>query len=293
MWAVLYVALILLLPANTTALRDYNFSIIEYRVISLVVALPTLAVWLAAFIGYSQLRGYARSIRKTPEGIYYDQLAEGCTWLAWSLPVGTVAVTILNALSDKYHSLHAGSIILSNYIILLFPLVAFSVIAAASRGLLGTVRVKLTLISARMLVIGFLLLGVLYCFFTFRLFDLSSLGSSDNPYFLPIWLMVITVTVPYLYAWFMGILAAFELTLFRNHVRGVLYKRPLGLLVGGLLAVILSSVALQYIASVEPRAGHLVLNYRLILILLFRIVGGVGFILIALGVNRLRKIEEV
>lgn len=291
--AIFYVALIFLLPANNATRHTYNFSAIEYHVVSFIVALPVLAVWLAAFIGYAQLRAYAASIRKTPEGIYFDQLAEGVTWLAWSLPVSVIVPYVLNAIANSHPGFHASARIISDYIVLILPLIAFSVIAAASRGLLATVKIKLTLVNARLIIIGFLLLGVLYCFFTFRHFDLTSLGSSQNPYFLPVWLMVLTITIPYLYAWFLGILAAFELTLFRRHVRGVLYRQPLGLVVGGLLTVILSSVALQYIAGVAPGVGHLLLNFRLMFIMLFRVIGGGGFVLIALGANRLRKIEEV
>jgi hypothetical protein len=291
--AVSYVLLILLLPASAATMREYNLAAFEYRVILLALALPSLLIWLAAFIGYAKLRLYARSIRKTPEGIYFDQLAEGCTWLAWSLPVSTIIPTILNTIANAHPGFHATSIILSNYVSLILPLIGFSVIASASRGLLSNVRAKLSLADARLIIIGFLILGVLYCFLTFSHFNLNSLGSTDNPYFLPAWLMVITVIVPYLYAWFMGILAAYELTLFSKHVRGVLYRQALGFVVGGLLAVILSSVALQYINSVEPRVGHLVFSYKLVLVLIFRIIGGGGFILLALGANRLQKIEEV
>jgi hypothetical protein len=293
LFAVLYVALIFLLPPNTITERIYHLTGFEYRVVMFAIALPSLLVWLAAFIGYSRLRLYARSIRKTPEGIYFDQLAEGCTWLAWSLPVSTIVPTVLNVIANKHPGFHSSAIIISNYISLILPLIGFSVIANASRGLLGTTKTRLSLANARAIIISFLILGVLYCFLTFSHFDLTSLGSSDNPYFLPAWLMVITVVVPYLYAWFMGILAAYEITLFSKNVQGVLYRRALGFVAGGLLAVILSSVALQYINGVEPRVGHLVLNYKIVLVSLFRIIGGGGFLMLAIGANRLKKIEEV
>lgn len=291
--AAFYVLLSLVLPASEATRQASNMTAFEYHVVALLVAFPTLMVWLAAFAGYGQLRSYAGSIRKTPEGIYFDQLAGGVTWLAWSLPVSVIVPMVFNAIADEGHSFHAGSVIISNYLTLILPLIAFSVIAGASRGLLATVKVKLTLINARLIIAAFLLLGVLYCFATFRHFDLTSLGTTNNPYFLPLWLMVMTVTVPYLYAWFMGILAAFEITLFRRHVRGVLYKRPLGLLVGGLLLVILSSVAQQYASSVEPQLSSLALDYRLVFTLLFRLISGAGFILIVMGAYRLQKIEEV
>ena len=291
--ALIYTVLIFILTASAATRQEYHLSALEYHVISFAVAIPTLLVWLAAFIGYAKVREYAWSVRKTPEGIYFDELAGGVTWLAWSLPVGTIIPTVLNAIANNHPAFHNASIILSNYLNLILALIAFSVIAGASRGLLGSVKMKLSLSSARFLIMGFLLLGVLYCFFTFRRLDLSSLGSADNPYFLPVWLMVISVIVPYLYAWFMGLLASFELTIFSRQVRGVLYRQPLAMLVGGLLTVIFSLVALQYIASVEPRVGHLVFNYKLALTLLFRLIGGGGFVLLALGANRLRKIEEV
>lgn len=291
--AIFYTALIFVLPVSPATTASYHLSELEYRVVEFAVALPTLAVWLAAFVSYASLRGYARYIRKTPEGIYYDQLAEGLTWLAWSLPVSTITRAVLNAIAVNHPAFHAGSVIIGDYISLILPLIAFSVIANASRGLLGTVKIKPALLNSKAIVAGFMALGVFYCILTFRHFDLSSLGSTQNPYFLPIWLMVLTVTVPYLYAWFMGVLAAFEITLYRRHVAGVLYKQPLGLLVGGLLIVILSSMAVQYMFSISPPSDHLVLNVQLVFSMIFRVIRGVGFVLIILGARRLQKIEEV
>lgn len=293
MLAVFYTILIFILPPSEATKQAYSLSTLEYRIVSFAIALPSLFVWLPAFVGYAKLREYAAAVRKTPEGIYFDQLAESCTWLAWSLPVSTIIPAILNAISYSHPGFHASSIIISNYVSLIFPLIGFSVMASASRGLLSNSKAKLSLANARMIILGFLLIGVLYCFSTFSHFDLTSIGSTNNPYYLPAWLMVVTITVPYLYAWFMGFLSVYELTLFSKNVQGVLYRQALALLVGGLFAVILSSVAIQYISSAEPRVGHLVLNYKFVLVSLFRIIGGGGFVLLAVGANKLKKIEEV
>lgn len=289
----LYVLLLFVLPANTATMHEYDLSSFEYRIIAFAVALPSLVSWFAGFIGYAKLREYAMAIRKTPEGIWYDRLAEGCTWLAWSLPVATIIPFLLNAVADDHAGFHATSIIISNYIALLLPLFGFSIIATASQNLLSNIRVKLSLYSARLIIAGFLMIGVLYCYLVFKHLNLGSLSTSDNPYFLPAWLLVTTIIMPYLYAWFMGLLGAYELTLYRKHVHGVLYKQALGLVVGGLIAVILSFVALQYVGSIEPRIGHLMFNNKLLFISIFRIVGGTGFVLIAIGATRLKKIEEV
>jgi hypothetical protein len=151
----------------------------------------------------------------------------------------------------------------------------------------------MSLVNARLIIVGFLAFGVLYCYLIFSHLNLGSLSSTANPYHLPAWLVVLTVIVPYLYAWFMGVLGSYELIIYRRHVRGVLYKQAIGLLVGGLITVVFSSVALQYVGSVQPRVGHLLLNDRLVFIILFRIIGGIGFVLLALGASKLKRIEEV
>jgi hypothetical protein len=291
--AVVYVLLLFLLPASSATMREYHLTALEYRVAAFAVAIPSLLTWFAAFIGYAKLREYAHSVRKTPEGISYDQLAGGVTWLAWSLPVGVLIPQLLNALAGSHPGFRGTATIVSNYIALLMPLIGFSVIANASQGLLASIRAKLSLANARFIILAFLVLGVLYCFLVFRNLNLSSLGSSNNPYYLPAWLLVISVIVPYLYTWFMGLLGSYEITVYRTHIRGVLYKQALGLVVGGLITVILSSMALQYVTSVQPRIGHLVFNDRLLFITLFQIIGGVGFVLLGIGASRLKKIEEV
>lgn len=291
--ASIYIVLIFLLPPNHETLHAYNLTALQYQVILFAVALPSLAVWLAAFIGYSKLRQYAGFIKKTPEGTYFDQLATGCAWLAWSLPIPTIMALLLNALANHWPGFHSAAIIITNYLNLLLPLVAFTVIAGAARGLTSQTRIKFSLANARAIVLGFVTVGVLFCFLTFQRFDLNSLASTHNPYFLPIWLMVLTVTVPYLYAWFVGTLAAYELSLFSRQIQGVLYRQALRFLVIGLLAVVLSSIAVQYANSIEPRTGRLVLDYKLVFTTLFRIIGGLGFVALVMGANRLKKIEEV
>lgn len=290
---VLYVVLICLLPTNTATIHAYHLHAFEYRVIVLAIAIPSLLVWLAAFAGYAKLGQYARTMQGAPEGQHFARLASGTAWLAWSLPLTAIIGLVLSSIAATWTGFHTAAIIISNYVNLVLPLIAFSIIATGSRGLLGDAKLALSSASIRTIIVLFLIVGVLYCYLTFQHFDLASLGATNNPYFLPIWLMVLTVTIPYLYAWFIGLLASYEIALFSKQVGGVIYRQALQLVVGGLIAVIVSSIALQYLNSVVPRIGHLVFDYRLVLTLLFRIMSGIGFIVMATGALRLKKIEEV
>jgi len=105
--------------------------------------------------------------------------------------------------------------------------------------------------------------------------------------------MVITIMVPYLYVWFIGLLASYEIAIVSKNVKGVLYRRALQLLGAGLVTIIVSSIALQYISGVSTHTTHIVFDYKLVVGVLFRIVGGAGFIMLALGALRLKRIEEV
>jgi hypothetical protein len=291
--AVAYLLLIFLLPTNGTSMQDYHLSALEYRVLLFAVAIPSLVVWLVAFFGYAKLYEYAASIQKTPESKAFTSLATGCAWLAWSLPIPAIVGLITSSMASVWPDFFPSATIIINYSYLVFPLVGFSFIGKASRELLSQAKIQVSATNARGIMLFFVVGGALYCYLTFRRFDPGGLGTTDNPYFLPIWLTLITVIIPYLYAWFIGLLASYEISTYSKQVRGVLYRQALHLLVSGLVVVIIGSIALQYISSIQPPAGHLALNYRLLFIIGFRIVTGIGFALIAVGAGRLKKIEEV
>jgi hypothetical protein len=291
--AFIYVALIILLPIDKATTQAYHLTDIEYRTRLFMVMLPSIVAWLAAFIGYAKLRQYAYYIRKTPEGPYFDKLATGCAWLAWSMPISAMLSILLNAIEDNWSFFYSASIIINNYLYLLLALIAFSILGIASRGLVTRARLKHSLSSVRIIILLFLVIGVLYCYMIFRQFGPSSLSSTQNVYYLPIWLVIMSIVIPYLYTWFIGLLAAYEITLYSKHTSGVLYRQALLLLGIGLVAVIISSIALQYIGNIQPRAEHLVIGYHLILASTFRIIAGGGYVLIVIGATRLKKIEEV
>jgi hypothetical protein len=290
---VLYILLIFVLPANHATMHHYHLSIVEYKVATAALATPAIAVWFAAFWGYAKLREYSQSIAKSKEGPYFDRLGIGCAWLAWSLPVTTISSLLLSGIANRWSGFHPTAIIATNYLALIVPFFAFIIIASAARSMIGKFRIDLGLMSARLAMTLFLAGGIAYCFLIFHRLDSTNLSSTNNSYFLPAWLLIVSVIVPYLYAWFIGLLAAYEISRFSLNIGGLLYRKALIYMVTGLVAVILASIALQYIDSAIPRTGELVFNYKLLLTLVAKIISGIGFFILALGASRLKKIEEV
>ena len=291
---ILYVLLIFLLPGNQAFMQEHRLNATEYHVLQFLVGLPLMGIWFMAFYGYAKLEEYTLSIKKTPEAIGFSRLTQGSAWIAWSLPVHSIVGLSTRAIASAHPGFDHSAIIILNYVDLIFPLVGFTLIGMASRHLFDRAKMSLSAASIRGLTVLFVAGGVLYCYLIFRQFTGTGLSSAINPYHLPVWLAVLTIIVPYLYAWFAGMLAVYELITYGRHVRGVLYRRAMHILVVGLFTMILGSIAFQYTRSFHPAGtGHLVLGLYLVFSLMFQVISGIGFLMIALGATRLKKIEEV
>ncbi len=290
--AVVYLILVVLLPDNKNTMHNYNLNAKQYHILLFVVILPQIALWFTAFFGAAKLSTYAETIKKSKEGKNFDQIARGITWLAWGLPLTALTSLVLSSIGISHNSFHPADIILVNYLSLVIPLIAYSLLRRGASGLTQKSKGQ-AYVTPKVIMALFVVFGVGYCFLIFRRLDLQSLSSSNNPYFLPVWLMIFSIIIPYLYAWFSGILAAYEIILYSRKIPGVLYRRAVQILAAGLLAIIASSVSSQYIRSVAPRTGHLSLNITLLLANIFYVFLAVGFILVVIGANRLKKIEEV
>ena len=291
---IVYILLIFLLPGNKAFMQEHRLNVTEYHVLQFLVGLPLMGIWFMAFYGYAKLEEYTLSIRKTPEAIGFSRLTQGSAWIAWSLPVHSIISLSTRAIVSSHPGFTSAAAIIINYVDLVFPLVGFTLIGMASRHLFDRAKMSLSSASIRGLTILFLAGGVLYCYLTFRQFTGTGLTATNNPYHLPVWLTVLTIVVPYLYAWFAGMLAVYELVAYGRHVRGVLYRQAMHILVVGLFTMILGSIAFQYTRSFQPaNTAHLVLGLYLIFSLMFQVISGIGFMMIALGATRLKKIEEV
>lgn len=289
--AVIYLILSIAIPPNHATLTIYHLSDKQYRVLIFLIILPLLAIWWAAFYGYAKTKEYASLIEDTPEGEPFKHIADGMMWLAWGLPVSALISLVMTAIASSHPGFTSASLIITNYANLLMPLVALNILSTGSRNLLEQAHLRITNANTKLLGLLFVVLGSVYCYYVFG--NLHGRSGSNNPYHLDSWLLLLTVVVPYLYAWFVGLLAAYEIRLVSRHSQGVLYRRGLQLLSFGLAVTVASSIALQYLRSVLPRNGHISLGYTLLLVYAILAIIAVGYALLAAGAQRLKKIEEV
>lgn len=280
--------LAILVPANPTSLHALQISEAVYRLVMLTLMIPYAIIWFAAFYGYDQLAKYSRSLIFTGEGKAFQKVARGLGVLAWGLIMQVLLSIILNAISLNRPGFDGIRAAIDEYFSLAIALVTFVFIENGTYELVQLVRAHHSHTVLRWIVILGALIGAL-----FQHVMLQNQAAGRNQYHLSVYPLIFTIIVPYVFTWITAIISVYELNLYATRVKGLLYKRALQFLANGLSIVILLSVAVQFIdAATAPGSSSSLATILLFDYLLLAAVA-CGFVLVALGAKRLKRIEEV
>lgn len=284
----MYIVLNLVLPGNRGTMNTYHLTASEYHILLFLINIPIAAIWFVAFYGYKLLQDYSRMIDTSAEGPNFHRISRGLAWLAWGPPLTSIISSLLYAFA--YHSMHRYyfALVLNHYLSVLIPVVAFSLIQGGTHRLTFD-QFRPSAQHLRWVFAIFTLFGVSFSFYSFN----QITPASSNPFHLNPWLTVLTIIVPYLYAWYMGLYGAFEILLYRQNAKGLLYRRGLSLLSYGIVTIIISSIAVEFLNSGTRYLTQLHLNVVLLLIYLFLLIYALGYIVVAAGAKRLKRIEEI
>lgn len=278
----------LVLPANAATMQAYHLSTTAYHVLILLIYLPLAAIWFTAFYSYKTMQDYTALIKKTEEGQSFYKVSRGLEWLAWGAPLSSILAVVLYAIVHNNTGFYNTAIVIEHYVSLLIAVVAFTYIGIGTHQLAAR-QPRPSSYSIQLIMLLFTAFGVLYSFFTFNQVTSSHL----NPYGLPLWVILLTIIIPYLYAWYMGLFSAYEILLYRRKATGLLYKRALTYIASGISTIIASSIMVEFVTSGTKYLTRLNLNAILFIVYVFLVISAVGYLLVALGTKRLKRIEEV
>lgn len=253
------------------------------------------AIWLAAVTGYVKLSQYADLIRKNKDGKAFAAIALGLGFLAFRLPLSSVINASLLYISRGNPEITAASVIIVNYLGVIFSVLAFGYISYGAEQLLELVPSKNTRRTKHILLLVALVLAAAYTQLAIGRagYDRPLVAGGKASYYLPSWLIVSTIIIPYAYVWYMGFVSVFSLLRYRNGVKGLLYKQGLRWLYAGISVVIATSVLLQFGGAQTIRVSRFEVQPILISSYIFLIILAVGFGCIVAGAKRLKRIEEV
>jgi len=286
----LYLWLSINAPVDPKALSQYSLTATQSKLLGLTITIPLAIAWYFALYGFVQLKSYAASVEDSREGKAYRQLADGLMVLAFGLPIGAICSTYLRNLALRQPDLLPVTTITRNYLTLVISLITLSMIARGAESLVKTLHSKPILPHPPHLTTGAIILSSLFTWFIVaRPVD----PNATNIYYLPAWILVFTLAMPHLYIWYKGALAVHRLYLYRDKVRGAIYKLAFVELAQGIGVVVGLSIFLQFLATLS--AQLLQLQLRSLLLVLYVLVGlyAIGYGLVAKGARRLKRIEEV
>jgi hypothetical protein len=258
-----------------------------YRVAILTLILPYGVIWFSAFYAFDKLEQYARKIRTAAEGEAFRRIAKGVGIMAWGLALTTLASLILNSLAAWFPSFRTAHTIINNYIMLSLPIISFLVINAGTYRLVDLTKAKPSRLGPQVMVFIYTFVAVFFVYFVIHN------HVRHDPYRLPLLPLIITLIIPYIYAWFVGLLSAYELWLYARRSTGLLYRQALARLSADLTLVIAAAIAVQYLTNTYASKTNISLSSTLLIMYALLAAQASGYVLIALGAKRLKMIEEV
>lgn len=290
-WSLIYIIGTLIAPL---APSRFNLTAAKTHLLQATIALPVILIWFAAIYGAERFNSYAHSIKESKDGKALNQVGTGLTWLAIAVMSGGLG-SILRpwALRDGWIE---SFIISYNYLQVILYLTAFYFIYQGSVMLRAVVSKKRENISSWMpVIISILAIGILYISVILG-YDYRNSTPSPHKYssfYLPDSLIFLTLALPYLIGWALGIKSALNIAFYYKKVKGIIYRSALKRFVGGIFLVIAFAVILQMLIAFSTYFAQAGLASILLVIYLIIISYSLGFLVIAAGSKRLNAIEKV
>lgn len=291
---IVYLAQSFFVQPDRATLMRYHLSVDQARVLVATVALPYIIIWIVALIGYLRLHHYSQKIKGSPDGEAFAQISRGIFWFVIWLPIST----IVSALVVKYYGAHPSStdviVRLNNYFNIIILLPGFYLTYWGTHKLLPLVKRTFSRFS-ELTNLGYLAFASLYTLLVLsdpaRHHATSTVTTAS--YYEPDWLLVLTIVIPRILMWYIGLQAARNIIIYRKKVRGAIYKSALNDMAYGLVGVVGIIIVLRGFQSVSTIIVKANLGLLLAIIYALLILIAIGFALIARGAKRLQKFEEL
>lgn len=298
-WALLaitYLVIAFVLQPDSATMAKYHLSATAVRVLSLAIIAPIVASWTAAVYGMVHMGRYANKIKDSNDG-------KGIAYLAWGLAVysfGQIITAIISRLLVylvTQHELNTSVMtIVNTHLTALVAVVSFGLFLFGSSKLLTTLK-KAKVQTSYSFISGLVLAIISALYGAATLANPSrtvATGSSINAsFYMPDWLIVTTIVLPYVIVWACGFFAVLFLRAYARNVGGAIYRRALSKLNTGFLIIIMSSISLQFLGAANAVISGWALNAMLALLFVLVLVIVAGYFYIAVGAKALSKLEDV
>jgi hypothetical protein len=290
---IVYLLVTFAIPPDPKALATYHISVAQVRLISLSFTVPIILIWTAGFYGFVQFKQYALKIKKSPDGKALNSIANGLTIFAISSPISSLISSASQYYVRSHPDFKSVSTLITSYFSLAIYLLTFWFIAKGAKKLIEIVKQEVEIGDQILALFGFVVAGGIYLYTALRAVSADHAVKVTLFDFLSKPAALITVIIPYMVIWLIALWAVARISLYRVLIEGSIYKKALSNLSAGVALVVVTSILVQMLNTTGSSLLKLNLNQLLMLIYGLLAVIAAGFIMIALGAKKLRKIEEI
>lgn len=299
-WALFFAALCLIgLLLALGIFRDNigaGQTVVDHKIDAVFTALaytPYLFVWLVARMGYTRLKRYIATVKTTSEGRAFAFVARGVFLITAWLPISATVTIIASILFYQQIWFVPYVALFIAYANTLFFGFAYWYIYKGSQNLLHGLGKSAPLsLWANLAYITFAVLFVaLILRYPIRLHTIQ--GTVFNDEVLPVGMQLLTVVLPRLLSWYLGLQAACNIFAYRRYVPGKIYKEMLSNLSAGLAGVVVLSIILRGLQTLNLYIGLLSLQMRLMVLYCTLALLGAGFFFLARGATKLHRLENM
>jgi hypothetical protein len=292
--SIIYLLEVLLIPPDAAALTKFRLSVAEIKLLGLTIALPVIIIWTIGAYVYTKFCAYVHGISKDKDGKAFTQIKYGLLSLFLWLPVSSIFSNLSTYLYRTHTSWTIPLVIINNYVNLLVVLVGFAFVYRGSKDLTRLRETEQSSFWKYAVLLPLIVLGGLFIFLSLNN-EVRQYPSADVPvaaYYLPDWLLVATIIIPYLLVFYYGFFSVVELYIFRKKVRGIIYKDALDNFAKGLLCIVTSIIFIRYLAALTTVFNSAALKIILLVIYCLLAVLLLGYVLLAKSVKKLEAIEK-
>lgn len=292
-WAI-YVVLTLIAPPAQATTR-YGISLSQLNLLRLTILLPYLLIWIAILFSIIQYKKYSKIISSSPESGGFEQINRGLCMLF----AQNIASPFIGLVANHYPNsfkIQKAVTILRNDLTIVFYLAAFYFFWNATKiffkTLLNKKEVKLSTYGISLGFVAFFGTALVW-FIVHNGFRTLSADSLIKPtYYLNDISIFITIVIPYLIIWLLGILTLLNLRDLSKNVGGIIYRKSFDAVAKGLAIIVGLTISLQFLTQATTYFRNAPL--RIVLLLVYLIFFGLsaGYIYFARGATNLTKIEK-
>jgi hypothetical protein len=286
----LYGGLGLFAPRSATSV-NYHLPPGVLNSIRITILLPILLFWFIAIYGAQTFSRYADLVSGSPEESPLRLLSVALYLTLVYFITGAIFGQLLHFYTTSPG--YPGLVVLHGHLSAIITLIAFGFFYLGSSKLLNTASIK-TLTRNIWIVAG--AATVIAAGFALRFLTMpvsSSAIATSSLAYVPRWILLITMFLPYFVSWALGTLAVINIYRYARRVQGVLYREALRDLARGLILVICFSALGGVLVLIGNTIATLSIGPILLILYFALLLYGAGYALIATGARKLSRIEII